>query len=580
MALLQSAFLTALGWSLIDSLWQMGILWMLYLLLTRGGQQFSARLRHNLALLLTVTGTLAFLFSFAYHYFFPASARPLYFSDGNGFTTVYLWLTTALSASLPYLSALYLLIVLFLLARFLRQYQYTTQILKDPGAKVPAELRVFLQQTAARLGIHRKIRLSLSSRISSPLTLGFWKPVILLPVTSLNQLTTAQAEAILLHELQHIRSNDYAVNLLLSVLHLLLFFNPFARFLCTTVIRERENHCDDTVLNFRFNPTVYAEALLLLEQQRTPALALAANGNNPKILLQRIERILLGKPAPVQRMRLSGLVLLFVLLSTAAFFAPVIRTTNARTAMGMPLPEVQTVAYQPQAETPLRRIATPTIDPNAIAGEEPVVDSVDNYQLALSEEYLREWSALQALAEAEKEKIQVQELEKRDYALGLASGKEEEEFVEKTEPYVPGNSFRYQLLEDTLPRSSAAVNAEAKSRADLEKALKALDEINWKELEAEMKSQDGKPDMVALHEQIKKALQQVDWKKLETEIENNKKQAEAQLALNENYLRQLEEYRLQQEKRRKLLKQQQALILEQRLNETKTGKKVKRVVVI
>jgi hypothetical protein len=101
-------------------------------------------------------------------------------------------------------------------------------------------------------------------------------------------------EAVLLHELTHIRRHDYLVNMLLQVAEMLLFFNPFMRNLLRHAYNERENSCDDWVLQFNYNPREYATALLTIEQQaQKHVLALCATGpkHHQFHLLQRIRRM-------------------------------------------------------------------------------------------------------------------------------------------------------------------------------------------------------------------------------------------------------------------------------------------------
>jgi hypothetical protein len=138
------------------------------------------------------------------------------------------------------------------------------------------------------------VQIWLSSVVDTPVTLGIIKPVILLPVAVVNHLSLKQAEAIILHELNHIRRNDYLVNLLIACIDVIMFFNPFARLLTNSIRKERENCCDDMVLQFRYEPATYARALLSLEQNRvsTNALALAATGKDKYFLLNRVKRIL------------------------------------------------------------------------------------------------------------------------------------------------------------------------------------------------------------------------------------------------------------------------------------------------
>jgi len=125
---------------------------------------------------------------------------------------------------------------------------------------------------------------------------GYFKPLILLPFSLSSYLSAAEIEAIILHELAHIKRNDYLVNLLQQTMSVLLFFNPFAQLIDRAINRERENSCDDIVILATNKPLVYAHALLKLEQTRKHEwqLALAATGKKHH-LLNRIERIMKTK---------------------------------------------------------------------------------------------------------------------------------------------------------------------------------------------------------------------------------------------------------------------------------------------
>ena len=125
------------------------------------------------------------------------------------------------------------------------------------------------------MGISRKVSVWISQHIDVPATIGFIKPVILIPFASLNNLSGDQLEAIILHELSHIKRNDYLINIMVAVIETILFFNPFVVLLSKVIKRERENCCDDFVLQYRYDPHSYAYALLRLEQSRATNLKLA-----------------------------------------------------------------------------------------------------------------------------------------------------------------------------------------------------------------------------------------------------------------------------------------------------------------
>src|SRR5208283_1705660 len=151
-----------------------------------------------------------------------------------------------------------------------------------------------------------------------PQVIGYWRPVILMPLGALAGLSAEQVEAILIHELAHIRRADYLVSLAQSLIEGLFFFHPAVWWIGAVVRAEREYACDDDVIALRPNARTYAAALTTLEQSRWLAIqaAAAANGGN---LIGRVRR-LLGESAParVPSTRASALAGALVLVAGVA----------------------------------------------------------------------------------------------------------------------------------------------------------------------------------------------------------------------------------------------------------------------
>ena len=150
------------------------------------------------------------------------------------------------------------------------------------------------QRVASRLStaldLERAVRLVVSAGIDVPSVVGWLKPVIILPVSSLSGLTAEQLEMVLAHELAHIRRHDFLVNVLQTVVETLLFYHPAVWWLSRVIRAERENCCDDLVVKVCGDPLSYARALAQLEELRAlpPALAVAANGGS---LIERVRRL-------------------------------------------------------------------------------------------------------------------------------------------------------------------------------------------------------------------------------------------------------------------------------------------------
>jgi len=120
--------------------------------------------------------------------------------------------------------------------------------------------------------------------------LGWFRPVVLLPVRALTGLTEDQIKAVIAHELAHIRRLDCFVNLFQIATETLLFYHPAVWWMSQRVRAERENCCDDEAIAICGDAVNYARALTLMEEWRTaPALMMAAN-RSP--LAERVVRLL------------------------------------------------------------------------------------------------------------------------------------------------------------------------------------------------------------------------------------------------------------------------------------------------
>lgn len=140
-----------------------------------------------------------------------------------------------------------------------------------------------------QLGVRRKVELRASHRGDSPFTAGWRKPVIVLPIAVLTGLPAEQLEAIILHELAHIRRMDYAMEWVLQALETAFFYHPAIWWMTAMARQERERSCDDMALEAGANRTAYAKALVELEALRTPAPAPGWTGTD---IGARVGRIL------------------------------------------------------------------------------------------------------------------------------------------------------------------------------------------------------------------------------------------------------------------------------------------------
>ena len=224
----------------------------------------------------------------------------------------------------PWIFYIYVSVVLYKLLKVFYAWFSFKQNHFAALIKPPIDLKLFTAAKACHIGIKRKVQLWYSHNVNVPVTFGFLKPVIILPVALINNISLQQAQTLILHELTHIKANDYLLNWFLIIAENIFFFNPFISILSKKIRLEREKNCDTNVIAFQYAPLLYAETLLQVQyiQQQTPQYQLAAV-TGKKQLLQRIQFFTTAanfKPQKKAGVPLAALTVLTGLVFTASIF--------------------------------------------------------------------------------------------------------------------------------------------------------------------------------------------------------------------------------------------------------------------
>lgn len=154
-----------------------------------------------------------------------------------------------------------------------------------------AQWQARLSAMALQFGVTRAVRLRVVDNLASPITAGWWRPVVLVPASLMTGMPPDLLEALLAHEMGHVRRFDYLVNLGQNVVETLLFYHPAVWWISGRIRAEREQIADDLAANHLGEPRRLALALSELERfQFSPHhLAQAANGGD---LMSRIKRLI------------------------------------------------------------------------------------------------------------------------------------------------------------------------------------------------------------------------------------------------------------------------------------------------
>ncbi len=168
--------------------------------------------------------------------------------------------------------------------------------LRRMGASpVSDDVQAVMRRVSERLGLRRTVDVLHSTLARTPVMVGYLRPVILLPVSLVTTMPLAQLEAILAHELAHVRRHDFLANLLQSLVETLFYYHPAVWWLSHRMRAERENCCDDLVVDVLGDRVAYGRALLAVEELRGHG-SLFAMGAADGSLLARVRRIA-GFPA-------------------------------------------------------------------------------------------------------------------------------------------------------------------------------------------------------------------------------------------------------------------------------------------
>ncbi len=216
------------------------------------------------------------------------------------------WLTMRADRILPWVDAVWLVGVLFLTLRSIGGWWHLGLVRRRAQRMVPHEVERAFLRLCQQIQVGRQVVLRASDEVISPLAMGVWRATVILPISAVLSMPREELEAVIAHELGHIRRWDYLWNLVQTAVESVLFFHPAVWWLGRTVRDRREVCCDEIAVRNCPDAAVYARALLRLEEQRTVKLrmAVALNGCGGS-LLGRVRKIL-GEDMALESSMTSG----------------------------------------------------------------------------------------------------------------------------------------------------------------------------------------------------------------------------------------------------------------------------------
>jgi bla regulator protein BlaR1 len=388
MTFIPDTILRAICWTLLHSLWQgliFAIVAGIVLVLTK---KASSSLRYNLL----CCGMILFLAVSGYTFYrqLHIPVAPEVPTAGNLPVVTGRWTTTATTPAITtatnhtlrdgidslvqYFNAHASLVVviwfIIFLARFVQVLSgvvYAQRIRHYQTSAAPSEWQQRLTLLLHRLQITRPVSLLQSGFVKVPMVVGWLKPVILIPIGMLAHISPEQVESILLHELAHIRRQDYVFNLVQHVVDTLFFFNPALLWISSLIRTERENCCDDIAIRQTNSRRRLIEALVSFHEYRqsAQAYALSLTGKNNGVV-RRVERIVYRKNHSLnagERLLLMGglmaLSVAFITIDSSRQEAPASPVRTAAIHTQMPVTPPSAPATTPPASSSGKGILKP-----------------------------------------------------------------------------------------------------------------------------------------------------------------------------------------------------------------------------
>lgn len=304
----------SLGWTFIHSLWQGLLLFVILTILLVVFRRFSSSTKYNISvsfLFLFLASTVV-TFSIVYEptntivNLNPTSPSILDHSNTHEIISPEFKQTninildlaihkilqyTSFKKFFPTVIGFWLLGITILSIKYLGSWIFIRKLRNQKVKPIDTYWENKCLQLGEKLRLSKKYIVRFSNTVTSPMVIGFFKPVILLPIKLITRLPEKQIEAILIHELAHIKRNDYLINIIQIIMEVVFFYHPAIWSISSRIRTERENCCDDFAVSITCETINYAEALVNIgniEIQNNFGLAFAGNQHKLKLRVQRM----------------------------------------------------------------------------------------------------------------------------------------------------------------------------------------------------------------------------------------------------------------------------------------------------
>ncbi len=291
-----------LGWTLVNSIWQSGlvaaVLWIIFI---TGNRAITSRARYYISIF-AMSGVIVWSLNFAW-------SNAASFSTGSsqlldqtnlavnftmhdvGYVSSIAPIRLFISRYIDYIVWMWFAGLILFTIRLVGGFAHI-QIIRNNSIRL-SETENLLNRLRKKMGVKIRVSIAESIKLKSPIVIGHIKPIILFPVGFVTGLSQEQLELVIAHELAHIRRNDFLVNILQKIVETIYFFNPFVWWISNQISAVREETCDEEVIELYDNEKLYVETLLRTYEyaDSIPSFGMSIGGAGKQNILNRIKRI-------------------------------------------------------------------------------------------------------------------------------------------------------------------------------------------------------------------------------------------------------------------------------------------------
>jgi bla regulator protein BlaR1 len=559
-------FIQAFSWMLLHSLWEGLLLAIVTALVLTFAKRSAASVRYNLVLVQFILLILACSGTFAWEWFktpqhtvahitagaVQAASLPFNLS-AEGIKHFAQTCISYFTVNAPMVVLLWFVLFLFRSVRMMGSLVYLHRARHRYIYQPPAEWKARVDLLCQKLQLKRGVTLLESGFAKTPMVIGHLKPVILVPIGLLAGLPPGQVEAVLLHELAHIRRHDYVVNFLQTIAETVFFFNPGLLWISSLLRDERENCCDDIALAQTKNKKEFIQALISFKEHALYGASYqVAFPGKKNHLLNRVSRIINNKNkafGPGEKaFFMTGVIILSAMVATAAISQVKNMHHAKQHAVHRTVPiiiESTSIQYTPPA-----RHKKPTKPPKRLDAL-PMPDYADGSSIQTprpparpsGDELKAEYSGDKLQGEKDQQQALLDQTQaKKDQEQALrdqAQAKLDQEQARKDQEQAVRDQAQARIDQDGAKRDQEQADRDRKQQDEVNKAQAIKNEEQAKRNDEQTKRNQQQN----VHNQEQVVLNNIQSKKNAEQAERNKQQAK----LNQLQARKNDEQRIRNE---------------------------------